>query len=190
MHQGRPWKEATATVGVHISRSTAYRWLEIWRRHGEAALLDGRHGHPGKLREPVLTFLEARLKPTPETPSREVQAALHNQFGITVSIGHLNHVRSQLGLSSRTAQRKKTFRFQSISRIPLARGSWGTSFASLSTANGFIKQVRGCSLRFDFPDAITISQPFQCFTLSTFAHLVVSWGCGLASDLGFTQLHR
>lgn len=107
MQQGISWKEATATVGIHISRSTAYRWLEAWRRRKEAALQDGRHGHPAKLREPVLTFLETMLKSAPEIPSREVQAALHKQFGISVSIGHLNHVRSQLGLGSRAARRKK-----------------------------------------------------------------------------------
>lgn len=107
MHQGISWKEATATVGVHISRSTAYRWLEAWRSHGEAAFQERRHGHLVKLRGPVATILEMLLKQAPEMPSREVQTALQQQCGISVSIGHLNRVRRQHDLSSRTARKKK-----------------------------------------------------------------------------------
>ncbi|TME64970.1 MAG: hypothetical protein E6I59_06180 [Chloroflexi bacterium] len=61
MHQGISWKEARAAVGVHISRSTAYRWVQGVQSRGEAALLDRRHGHPTKLREAVLQWLVARL---------------------------------------------------------------------------------------------------------------------------------
>lgn len=107
MQQGIPWKEATATVGITISRATAYRWLEAWRTQGAAAFQDGRHGHPAKLRGAALSLLEERVKAAPETPSRELQAALHQQFDLTVSIGHLNHVRAHLGLGSRTARREK-----------------------------------------------------------------------------------
>jgi transposase len=88
MHQGTFWKEATATAGVHISRSAAYRWLNAWRTHGEAAFQEGRHGHLAKLREPVATALEALLKPAPETPSREVQMALQQQFGSSAKMVH------------------------------------------------------------------------------------------------------
>jgi transposase len=108
MQSGHSWQDASRQAGVQISRSSAYRLLQAVRLRGEGALQDGRHGHPAKLREPVLTFLETTVKPAPETPSSDVQAALHKQFGITVSIGHLNRVRAQLGLGSRVARRKKT----------------------------------------------------------------------------------
>lgn len=90
MQQGISWKEATATVGINISRATAYRWLGAWRVQGEAAFQDGRHGHPTKLRGPAWTFFEEMVKAAPETPSREIQAALRQQFDLTVSIGYLN----------------------------------------------------------------------------------------------------
>src|SRR5215467_8930894 len=112
MHQGSSWKEATATVGVRISRSTAYRWQTAWRTQGEAALQDGRHGHLSKLREPVVAVLETLCQQAPETRSREIHVAFQQQFGISVSIGHLNRVRRQHGLSSRTARKKKN-RFSS-----------------------------------------------------------------------------
>src|SRR5205085_8237304 len=37
MHQGISWKEAIATVGVHISRSTAYRWVQGARKRSRNA---------------------------------------------------------------------------------------------------------------------------------------------------------
>ena len=108
MHQGISWKEARATVGVHISRSTAYRWVQGVQSRGEAALLDRRHGHPTKLREAVLQWLVATCRANPHMPSREVQAALQEQFDIYVSIGHLNRVRGQLGIENHRGRSKKT----------------------------------------------------------------------------------
>lgn len=81
MEQGTSWKEATAMVSVPISRSIAYRWLTAWRTQREAALQDGRHGHPAKLRGAVWTLFEEMVKAAPETPSREIQATLQRQFG-------------------------------------------------------------------------------------------------------------
>ena len=59
MQTGYPWHKAAATAGLQISRSTAYRLLQAVRTQGEAALQDGRHGHPAKLREAVLQWLQA-----------------------------------------------------------------------------------------------------------------------------------
>jgi len=59
MQRGTSWKEAATAAGVHISRSTAYRWRSRLHVQGEAAFQDGRHGHLAKLREPVRTTLEA-----------------------------------------------------------------------------------------------------------------------------------
>jgi hypothetical protein len=49
MQAGRSWQAAAATAGMQISQSTAYRLLQVVRIRGEAALQDGRHGHPSKL---------------------------------------------------------------------------------------------------------------------------------------------
>ena len=102
-----PWHKAAATAGLQISRSTAYRLLQAVRTQGEAALQDGRHGHPAKLREAVLQWLQAFCRTAPQTPSREVQAALQEQFGIHVSIGHLNRIRAQLGIGNHVGRLKK-----------------------------------------------------------------------------------
>jgi transposase len=109
MQAGHPWKEAAAIAGLHIGRSAAYQLLQKVRTRGEAAWQDGRHGHPAKLREAVRQWLETTCRETPHLPSREVQAALQEQFGILVSIGHLNRIRAQLGVGSRVVHREKNF---------------------------------------------------------------------------------
>lgn len=106
---GHPWQEAAAIAGLHIGRSAAYQLLKKVRKRGEAALQDGRHGHPAKLREPVRKWLETTCHEAPQTPSREVQAALQECFGILISIGHLNRIRAELGIGSRTVRGKETF---------------------------------------------------------------------------------
>lgn len=118
MHQGISWKEARATVGVHISRSTAYRWVQGVQSRGEAALLDRRHGHPTKLREAVLQWLVATCRANPQMPSREVQAALQEQFDIYVSIGHLNRVRGQLGIENHRGRSKKNSKRSLLPPLP------------------------------------------------------------------------
>src|SRR5579872_6504259 len=62
MQTGSPWHKASATAGLQISRSTAYRLLQAVRTRGEEALQDGRHGHPTKLREGILQWLVAACR--------------------------------------------------------------------------------------------------------------------------------
>ena len=107
MQAGSPWHKAATTAGLQISRSTAYRLLQAGLTRGEAVFQDGRHGHLAKLRETVLQWLVTTCHANLQMPSREVQAALQEQFGIHVSIGHLNRVRAQLGVGNHVGRSKK-----------------------------------------------------------------------------------
>lgn len=106
MQAGRSWQEAAQGAGVQTSRSTAYRWWQAYRRQGDAALVDGRHGHPSKAREPVLNFLESRWSQAPQTRSNMIQQEVREQFGQVISITHLNRLRKAKGLAS--SPEKKT----------------------------------------------------------------------------------
>jgi transposase len=97
MQVGHHWKEAATVAGVQTSRSTAYRWWQAYRSHGEEALQDGRHGHPAKAREPVLVWLESTEKQAPQVSSRVVQGQLSERFGFLISITHLNRLRAAHG---------------------------------------------------------------------------------------------
>ena len=118
MQMGYPWQKAAATTGLQISRSTAYRLVQAVQSRGETALLDERHGHPAKLREAVLQWLVATCRANPQMPSREVQAALQEQFVTHVSIGHLNRVRAQLGIGNHVGRLKKNSKRHILHRKP------------------------------------------------------------------------
>jgi len=102
MIHGRPWHEAAAAAGVHTSRTAAYRLLRAVHLRGEGALQDGRHGHPAKLRGPVREWLAAFCRGSPALSSREVQAALQERFGVSVSSSQISRVRHILGVGSRS----------------------------------------------------------------------------------------
>ena len=98
LDQGYPWQESADKAGVIVSRATAYRlWLRAWRE-GPAALDDGRHGHPSKLREPIRQWLVAACTAAPTTSSSVLQTAIRDRFGITVSVRQINRVRAALGV--------------------------------------------------------------------------------------------
>src|SRR5438876_8623780 len=92
MQTGHRWQEASAQAGLQVSRSTAYRLLRQVRSRGKAAFEDGRHGHPVKLRTDERAWLEAYCHTSPGTPSRVVQTAFQERFGIQISLGYLNQV--------------------------------------------------------------------------------------------------
>ena len=97
MQAGQSWQEAAHHAGIQTSRASAYRWWQAYRRQGDAALLDGRHGHPSKVREPVLNFLECQCSQDSQATSRSIQKELHERFGLTVSITHLGRLRKANG---------------------------------------------------------------------------------------------
>jgi transposase len=97
MRAGQPWQAAAAAAGIQVSRSTAYRWQQEVRTRGEAALQDGRHGHPAKVLPSVLHWLESRLQGTSLVPSSQLQRELQEQLGVRISISHLNAVRATHG---------------------------------------------------------------------------------------------
>lgn len=107
MQTGSHWKEAAQLSGVQISRSVAYRLVQKVRMQGEAGLQDGRQGHPSKLREPVLQWLKTYCQASPKSASHVVAEALEKQFGIRVSISHLNATRARLGLTTQSRQDSK-----------------------------------------------------------------------------------
>src|SRR5579859_8159082 len=82
MQQGQAWQRASAAAGLQISQSNVYRLWRAFRQHGEAALSDGRHGHPSKLRGAARVFLEERCQQAPQTPSPTIQMELRERFDL------------------------------------------------------------------------------------------------------------
>ena len=107
MEAGLSWREAARTVGVQTSRATAYRWKQEIHTRGEAALQDGRHGHPAKVLPVVLHWLELRCQATSLVASSHLQKELQEQLGVQISISHLNAVRAAHGWSNVVSQTEK-----------------------------------------------------------------------------------
>ena len=107
MEAGVSWQEAATTAGVQTSRASAYRWRQEARTRGEAALQDGRHGHPAKVLPPVLHWLQLRCQATSLVASSQLQGELQEQLGVRLSISHLNAVRATHGWSNAASQAGK-----------------------------------------------------------------------------------
>jgi len=101
MFAGQPWQVAAAQSNLRVSRTTAYRLIQLARDEEKAAsaFLDERHGHPYKMTEPVHVWLVEVCTTDPQIPSSRLQAELKTTFGTEVSIGHINRVRAQYGVT-------------------------------------------------------------------------------------------
>jgi transposase len=99
MLEGHSWQQVSAGAPVPLKRAMAYRLLRAVRTKGHIALQDGRHGHPSKLRGAARAFLEEQCRQAPHLSSTTLQAELHEQFGLSVSISQINRVRAMLGLN-------------------------------------------------------------------------------------------
>lgn len=107
IEQGASVQQARSESAVHLHRATVYRLLKRVRAEGETAYLDGRHGHPIKLRGEVRTFLIEVCQASPSISSPVLQLAIQERFGLSISVSQLNRVRASLRLSRRIPQEKK-----------------------------------------------------------------------------------
>src|SRR2546421_8822142 len=94
MQAGYSWQEASEKAGIQTTRPTAYSWLKKYREQGESGLQDGRQGHVAKLREPIVHWLETICRQEPSISSKKIQKMLQDQFGLVMSITHLNRTRA------------------------------------------------------------------------------------------------
>lgn len=101
LQQGCSVPEAHQRMTIPLHRTTLYRFRQRAQADPVAALEDGRHGHPVKLRGEVRNWLVAFCQERPYTPSHIVQAVLQERFGLLVSISQLNRFRAAHGISSR-----------------------------------------------------------------------------------------
>jgi hypothetical protein len=108
LEAGRPWRQATAAVGLSVCRTTVYRLRKRAALDPETAISDGRHGHTHKLLPPIQEWIVAQCQADPHLPSYQLQATIIAQFGVRLSVCYLNRVRAALGL--RSVRPKKTAR--------------------------------------------------------------------------------
>jgi transposase len=107
IEQGVSAKLAKVHSTVPMHRTTIYRLLKRVRREGESAFIDGRYGHPVKVRGEVLAFVREYCQSYPSASSSAVQRLLAERFCLSVSVSQLNRVRAVHGLSRQPVPREK-----------------------------------------------------------------------------------
>jgi transposase len=82
--EGMTAQEARRRYSVRMHRTTVYRLLKRVEREGERAFVEGRHGHPTKLRGEVLACVMDYCQNHAFAASREVQRLVAERFGLEV----------------------------------------------------------------------------------------------------------
>jgi transposase len=103
--EGCSWREAVQVAGVQMNRATAYRLRQRMLAGGEEAVHDRRQGHASKVRRAVRTWLEGYYQHHPRAPGKAVQALLEEQYGVWVSVTHLNRLRAALSGATRVGEK-------------------------------------------------------------------------------------
>jgi transposase len=135
MQAGQAFQTAAAKSGLQMSQSNAYRLWGAFRQHGEAALSDGRHGHPSKLRGAARVFLEERCRQAPRTPSSVIQVELRERFALSVSVSQINRVRAVLRISNHRKSQQQGKKDRREELFPSTRVA-GRCWESLVTGSG------------------------------------------------------
>jgi transposase len=105
MQAGHSWQEASEKAGIQTTRPTAYSWWKKYREQGESGLQDGRQGHVAKMHEPILQWLETVCSQDHSISSEKIQKMLQDQFGLVISITHLNRTRAAHGWTRKKKMR-------------------------------------------------------------------------------------
>src|SRR5260370_11858626 len=95
MFAGQSWRAAAAQSQLKISRSTAYRLVQLARHEEKAAeaFLDDRHGHPYKVTESVQAWVVVAFCKDLQVPSSRIKVELKTDVGVKASVGNINHLR-------------------------------------------------------------------------------------------------
>lgn len=152
MQAGQSWQAASAAVGLQVSRSTSSWWQHEVRMRGEAALHDGRQGHPAKVLPRVLHWLEARLQATSQVPSSQLQRELQEQLDVRISISHLNAVRASHGWSNTASRAGKNQRAVEAS---VQEGAAGLLLVAAAHETGLLCELETAIASWKWPQPIS-----------------------------------
>ena len=98
MDAGASWQEANEQSGLNYSKSGIQRLYREWRKRGEEALVDHRHGHPYKATTEVRDWIGERCDENPEVRASRLTVEIEAQFGVELHHDYVGLLRRQLGL--------------------------------------------------------------------------------------------
>ena len=109
VEQGEALAEVCTEVGIEVTpdRLVALQIkYEAGRRSWEA-LIDGRHGHEQKVTADMKEWLYERKRQDKRLTGPQLVKGIKEQFGVELSVGHINHLLRQVELSRQTGRPPK-----------------------------------------------------------------------------------
>lgn len=109
VEQGEVLAEVCVEIGVEVTSDRLIALQKKYETGGRRweALIDGRHGHVQKVTADMKEWLYERKRQDKTLTGPELVKAIRDQFGVELSVGHVNHLLRQVELSRQTGRPPK-----------------------------------------------------------------------------------
>jgi transposase len=110
VEQGEPLAEVCAELGLEVTpeRLSAVQANYEAGGHTWEALVDGRYGHEQTITSEMKEWLYERKRQDETLTGPELVKELEERFKVKISVGHVNHMLRQVGLSRQTGRPPKS----------------------------------------------------------------------------------
>jgi transposase len=110
VEQGEPLAEVCAELGLEVTpeRLSVVQAKYEAGGHSWEALVDGRYGHEQTITSEMKEWLYERKRQDETLTGPELVKELEERFKIKISVGHINHMLRQAGLSRQTGRPPKS----------------------------------------------------------------------------------
>jgi transposase len=110
VEQGEPLAEVCAELGLEVTpeRLSVVQAKYEAGGHSWEALVDGRYGHEQTITSEMKEWLYERKRQDETLTGPELVKELEERFKVKISVGHVNHMLRQVGLSRQTGRPPKS----------------------------------------------------------------------------------
>lgn len=109
IEQGEALTEICAELNLEVSPTRLTTWQAKYEAGGRSwtGLIDGRYGHEQSLSSEMKVWLYERKREKAGLTGPELVQELTERFKVKISVGHVNHLLRQVGLSRQTGRPPK-----------------------------------------------------------------------------------
>ena len=110
VEQGEPLAEVCAELGLEVTPERLSGVQTKYEAGGRswAGLIDGRYGHEQTVSSEMKEWLYERKRQDETLTGPELVKELEERFKVKISVGHMNHLLRQVGLSRQTGRPPKS----------------------------------------------------------------------------------
>ena len=110
VEQGEPLAEVCAELGLEVTPERLRAMQAKYEAGGPTweALVDGRYGHEQTITSEMKEWLYERKRQDETLTGPELVKELEERFKVKISVGHVNHMLRQVGLSRQTGRPPKS----------------------------------------------------------------------------------